>query len=163
MKLYLILLLLCCSVLVAAQPLEVPEVTYSSAADYMRQNDKVVEVVNHLQNFPADVYTARRKEAAAYLLKWLAGTPDVTVTLESYAVPYLKYGESMIIFMGEYAKQLLREPGDDRLACNLAAMESVLNYYRDNLDVFGRDTEYEKLAKLQEKGKLARFIEKQLN
>ncbi len=163
MKSYLFSLCLLCSMAATAQTLDVPKVTYAAEADYARQHDKVIEVVNHLQNFPADVYTTRRKEAVSYLTTWFNGTPDVDLTLEAFTVPYLGYGESKVIYLGEYAKQLLREPEADRLTLNLAAMESVLNYYRDNIDVFGRDAAFDKLAKLQEKGKLAKFIEKQLS
>ncbi len=163
MKNYLFSLCLLCCTAAAAQTLNVPSVTYASGDDYARQNDKVVEIVNHLQNFPADVYTTRRKEAVSYLTTWFEGTPDVDLTLEEYTQPYLQYGEARVIYLGEYAKQMLREPETDRLSLNLAAMESVLNYYRDNIDVFGKNAAFDKLAKLQEKGKLAKFIEKQLS
>ena len=163
MKQYLLPVFLSCSFFAAAQQIDVPEVEYRSEADYAAQHEKVIEVINHLENFPADVYTEQRKQAAAYLMTWLQGSPDVTVTVQSYAAPLLGYGESLVIFMGEYAKHVIRNPEGDELTYNVAAMESVINYYRDNVDVFGRNKDFDKLVKLQEKGKLEKYIDKQIS
>ena len=163
MKQYLLCLSLFLTAFCSAQHIEIPKVTYESPEDYAAQHDKVIEVINHLENIPADVYTDERKEAAAYLMTWLQGSPDVTVTVESYAAPFMGYGEALVIFMGEYAKHMIQNPEADALTYNLAAMESVINYYRDNVDVFGRNKEFDKLAKMEEKGKLAKFIDKQLS
>ncbi len=163
MKHSLLLLSLFLSAFCTAQHIEVPEVTYDAPEDYAEQHEKVIEVVNHLENIPADIYQGERKKAAAYLMTWLQGSPDVTVTVESYAAPYMGYGETLVIFMGEYAKQVIQQPEAEALTLHVAAMESVINYYRDNIDVYGRNKDFDKLAKLQEKGKLEKYIGKQLS
>ncbi|WP_116127048.1 hypothetical protein [Lewinella sp. IMCC34183] len=163
MKQYLLPVFLFSSLFAAAQTLTIPDVTYDGPEDYAAQHDKIIEVVNHLENFPADVYTDHRQDAAAYLMTWLQGSPDVTVTVETYAAPLMGYGESLVIFMGEYAKHVIQDPEADVLTYNVAAMESVINYYRDNVDVFGRNKAFDKLAKLQEKGRLEKYIGKQLS
>ena len=162
MKNYLLALGLFCSAFSFAQEITIPNVDYRTEADYTAQNDKVIEVVDHLRRFPADVYESRRKEAVSYLVKWLTGTPDVTVKLHAFALPYLKYGESMAIFMGSYAKLDLQDPEADEYAKNMTALESVAEYYLDYTDVFGRDKQLDKLVKMQEKDKLAKLVTKEL-
>ena len=162
MKNYLLALSLLCSTFVFAQEITIPEVDYRTEADYTAQNEKVIEVVDHLQRFPADVYASRRKEAVTYLVKWLTGTPDVTVEIHQFALPYLKYGESMAIFMGSYAKLDLQDPEASEYEKNLTALESVAEYYLDNTDVFGRDKQLDKLVKMQEKDKLAKLVTKEM-
>ncbi|MGB3798163.1 MAG: hypothetical protein WA952_00030 [Lewinella sp.] len=162
MKNFLLALSLFCSTFSYAQEITIPDVNYRSEADYTAQNDKVIEVVDHLRRFPADVYESRRKQAVTYLTKWLVGSPDVTVELHAFAMPYLQYGESMAIFMGSYAKLDLQDPEADELAKNLTALESVAEYYLDNTDVFGRDKQLDKLVKLQEKDKLGKLVTKEL-
>ncbi|PPK88734.1 hypothetical protein CLV84_1705 [Neolewinella xylanilytica] len=162
MKNYLLALGIFYSAFSFAQEISIPNVTYRSAADYTAQNEKVVEVIDHLRRFPADVYESRRKEAVSYLVKWLSGTPDVTVELLPFTMPYLKYGESMAIFMGSYAKLDLQDTEADEYNKNLTALRSVAEYYLDNIDVFGRDKQMDKLVKLEEKDKLAKLVTKEL-
>ena len=163
MKNYLLAFSLLCGTFAGAQEISIPEVNYRTEADYAAQNDKVIEVIDHLQRFPADVYASRRKEAVAYLVEWLTGTPDVIVELHAFAAPYLGYGESMAIFMGSYAKVDLQDPEADEYAKNMTALESVAEYYLDNTDVFGRDKQMDKLVKLSEKDKLGKLIAKELD
>lgn len=163
MKNYLFAFTLLCSGFATAQEITIPEVTYRSESDYAAQNDKVIEVVDHLRRFPADVYASRRKEAVAYLVQWLTGTPDVTVSLHEFAAPYLGYGESMAIFMGRYAQLDLQDPEADEYEKNVTALESVAEYYLDNTDIFGRDKQLDKLVKLQEKDKLGKLVAKELD
>ncbi|WP_116106566.1 hypothetical protein [Lewinella sp. IMCC34191] len=162
MKNYLLAFSLFCGTFAFAQEISIPNVNYRTEADYTAQNEKVIEVVDHLRRFPADVYESRRKEAVSYLTQWLVGTPDVTVELHAFAMPYLQYGESMAIFMGSYAKVDLQDPEADEFAKNMTALESVAEYYLDNTDVFGRDKQLDKLVKMQEKDKLTKLVAKEL-
>ncbi len=162
MKNYLLAFSLFCSCFVFAQEITIPDVNYRAEADYTAQNEKVIEVIDHLRRFPADVYESRRKEAVSYLVKWLSGSPDVTVELHEFTMPYLQYGESMAIFMGSYAKLDLQDPEADEYAKNMVALESVAEYYLDNTDVFGRNKQLDKLVKMQEKDKLAKLVTKEL-
>ena len=147
----------------SAQQLSVPEVNYASAQDYGEQKDKVLEVIEYLQHSPANTQKATRRAATSFLIVWLEGTPDITVTLGPIATPFMQYGEGLAIFLGGYTKYALTAPGTvDPLSANLAATQAVLDYYRRNKSVYGYDKELEKLVKKEERGKLEKWVAKQI-
>ena len=161
---YLFLLLLMLSLDVAtAQELTIPEVNYVTPSDYLDQQAKVLEVIDYLQYSPANVEQDKRKEAMAFLIEWLEGSPCVSVTLEGFVTPFMAYGESLAIFLGGYTKYVL-QAGDnpDPVMANLAGTERVVEYYLANQSVFGRHQELDKLVKQRKKGRLRHWVEQSI-
>ena len=163
---YLFTLLLALTFTVSyGQELVIPEVTYVSPSDYLDQQEKVLEVIDYLQYSPANAEQEKRKEAMAFLIQWLEGSPTVSVTLEGFITPFMAYGESLAIFLGGYTKYVLQTGGDnpDPVMANLAGTERVVEYYLANQSVYGRHKELDKLVKQREKGRLRRWVEKSLS
>jgi hypothetical protein len=139
--------------------IDIPRVTYTSEDDYADQRNKVLEVIDFLQDTPADETPALRRRAGQYLITWLEGTPAVTVTIESFISPFMDHGESLLIFMGGYTEYALTHSGQvDRLEVNLAATEAVVDYYEKNKATIGRHRTLDKLLRQREKGKLRKWV-----
>ncbi|MFT5723230.1 MAG: hypothetical protein ACI9JN_000339 [Bacteroidia bacterium] len=145
-----------------AQDFEVPkDYVLESAADYEKYEDAVLDCVDWLMETPANDDLVKRKAANRFLLAWVTGSPNITITLSADVLPYLKTSPGMLlVYFGGWVKHALEEKDyDNAIAGSLAGTEWVLDFYTKNRSMLSKDKNIEKLLKLREKGKLKSFIE----
>jgi len=148
-----------------AQDFEVPKrYKLEKAEDYKKYEPKVLECINWILNTPINEDKKKRQDANAFLMKWLEGSPSVTIEVNVEIVSFMDSSPDLLmIFFAGWTRHVL-EGGekDDMLAGNMAGLEAVMNFYEKNRKKMSKDKDVEKYIKMKEKGKLESFIEKKL-
>lgn len=144
-----------------SQEFEVPRgYEFNKKEDYYTYEKDVIDGVNWLVNTPVNTNTAKRKEVNAFLMKWLTGSPSVTIELSQEIVTFMDCSDCLMVFLGGWARYSL-ETNDkaNKLKGNLAGIESVIEFYKKNQESLGKNKAIQKYMKLQEKNKLEKYVE----
>ena len=166
MKKYILLLsAILVSSIAFAQEFQVPEnYAFETAEDYKPYEKDVVACVDWLIETPMYQNPSKRKEASAFLLKWLMGSPYVHIEINPEIVNFAGSSpELLLAFMGGWAKYAIEtEQFDDKVGGNLAGLESVIEFYETNKGVLPKDKNVEKYVKMKKKGSLRQYVEKKI-
>lgn len=131
--------------------LETPE-------DYKKTEQLFLAGTDWFVNTPISETPAKRKEINAFLLKWMMGSPNVSIELVSGIVP-LDCPDCMMAFMSGWAKYSIKNNySKDKIAGAVAGAENAIDFYTKNKAEIGKNSDMEKLIKQQKKGKLNKFI-----
>ena len=164
-KITLTLILTTISIGLFSQSFVVPKnYKLNNAKDYAQYEQDVVKCFDWLMQTPINEQTAKRKEANAFLLKWLMGSPDLKIEVQPKIVTFMGTSPNLLmIFMGGWAKYAINTKDfNNKVAGSLAGIESVIKFYTKNKSVLPKDKNVEKYIKLKKKGKLKEYIEKNL-
>jgi len=148
-----------------AQKFKVPEnYKFETSDDYAPYENDIVQCVEWLVETPVYQYTGKRKEAYAFLLKWLTGSPYVHIEIRQEIVTFMNSSpDFLMIFMGGWAKYSIEEKDfDDKVMGNLAGLESVISFYNQNKGAIPKDKNVEKYIKMKKKGKLKKYVEENI-
>ena len=131
--------------------------------DFEKLEDDISTGMKFLMTSPANEQIERRTETCQFIIEWVSGAPDIHVTVTQKLVPYLEYGESLVIYIGAWADYCING-GDceDKLAACLEATEQVIHYYLANIDELGKHKELKKMVKRQKKNKLEKYLKENL-
>lgn len=160
-------LLFCCVLFgynAHAQSSPVPEnYVLKSKDDYAKYQDDIVKTVDWLQNASWNDSPENRKPANAFIVNWITGSPDVTVTLGSALIKYTdKNPELLVIYLGNYAKYAIQHKADfNKTQADLAAIKALIDKYNKET-THKKDKGIEKLAQLDQDGKLEDWIRSDL-
>lgn len=166
MKRTIIFLTVCLSAAWAqAQDFNVPEnYKLEKAEDYAPYEDDVIACFDWLMQTPIDEEAGKRKEANAFLLKWVMGSPTVSIGIDGEIVSFADNGELLLIFIGGWTKYALQNKDEvNALSGNLAGIEAVLAFYKANRLQLGKIKAVEKYQKLKEKGELEQHLSNKLS
>ena len=147
---------------VNAQAFEVPKnYKLESAEDYDSHEKDIINCVNWLANTPVNEQADKRKEANAFLLKWVSGSSKVHIELKQEIATFMDDGDLLMIFMGSWTKYSI-ESGDfnNKVKGTTAGIESVIDFYTKNKGMISKNKGVEKYLKMKEKGTLKEYIEK---
>jgi hypothetical protein len=131
--------------------------------DYAKYEADVLKCIDYLESIPLDDESAKTIAANAFLLKWMQGSPNVTIELNPYVVELCdKNKEFVMLFMGGWTRYALQNPDSvNSIKGNMAGLESILKVYKQGQGV-SRDKKVEKIIKLQDEGKLENWLKDQL-
>lgn len=134
-------------------------INFESEADFRRTEQTLIKHYEFILNNPADESTTDRLKSCQYILDWVSTCPYITVQVTQKLVPYMTYGESLIVFMGGWAKYCI-EGGDcsEKWKGCLAATRDVLDYYQANKQEKGKNRDLEKMLRRNKKNKLEAYI-----
>ncbi len=173
MKVFLPLVLLCTGVAVAqsspgpdAKPLAQTEFAARDVAETPElpaMPDEVADLIQYLQESPADYDPHQRKIAAKKLDNWVQESPAVNLTLSEAILPYLQYAEARTLFTCGYVQYTVSHPVADPGAAKVAGMRTLMSYYQDNMHILGRDELLDKLVDLRENGRLDGFVRRRVD
>jgi hypothetical protein len=106
----------------------------------------------------------KQKKFGAFFMKWIEGTPAVTIELDANMVPFIEdHPTFLLIFMYGWTQASLKEEGklspEDG---NFYGLKAVAEYYVDHQQLIGKDANLKKVAKLHQKNTLRKYIKKKL-
>lgn len=159
----LTLILTIISIGLYSQDFEVPKnYKLDKAEDYAPYEQDVIKCFDWLMKTSINEQTAKRKEANAFLLKWLSGSPNVSIEIKQEIVTFMGTSPDLLmIFMGGWAKYSLESKDfKNKIAGSMAGIESVIEFYTKNKDFMTKDKNVEKYIKMKDKGTLKAYIEK---
>ncbi len=160
-----------------AQTFEIPkDYQLVTKEDYAPYEPDIVKCVDWLISTPIDKEREKRKEVSAFLIKWVSGSPSVHVSLDEKNLSFMdeKVPELLLVFIGGWVKNTIetnnykntvakaKEDTDGMVAGNMAGIEAVINFYNNNKKLLPKNKSIENYIKLQKKGKLKSYIEKNI-
>jgi len=130
--------------------------------DYALYENDIISCVDWLMNTPLDENLNKRKEANAFLIKWLSGSPNVHIEIKQEIVTFMSTSPDLLmIFMGGWAKYSIKTKDyNNNVEGSMAGIESVIAFYTKNKKLLKKDRKIEKYIKRQKKGTLKKYIEK---
>lgn len=146
-----------------SQDFEVPkDYKLEEASDYALYEQDVLKCIDWLMKTPINKQTEKRKDANAFLLKWLSGSSDVHIEIKQEIVTFMGTSPDLLmIFIGGWAKYSLEsKDANNKIAGSLAGIESVIDFYTKNKSLMPKDKNVEKYIKMKNKGTLKEYIEK---
>lgn len=145
-----------------SQDFEVPaNFQPKNESDYAKYESDVLKCIQWLAQTPANEQTEKQKDANAFLLKWMAGSPTVHIEVKQEIVTFMDTSELLMIFMGGWTKYTLEsKDADNKVNCSMAGVEAVIEYYTKNKAVLSKNKAVEKYIKMKEKGTLKEYIQK---
>jgi phosphoketolase len=163
MKYCLLLAIAIFSTTLSAQEFTVPkDLQLETAEDYLAQNDNIIAAVIWLRDTHLNKEQQKRKRVNTSLLQWLTGTPTMTLTLGPGLADYGNCADCLMLYMGGYAKAVIESGNDDPLATNVAAVRTVMDFYRTSKGRIGKNKVLQKFLKMEEKGKLEAEVAKRM-
>jgi hypothetical protein len=71
------------------------EYSWETPAQYKKDQGDIKKCLEYLCDAPLS-YQVERSEVNAYVMEWLSGSPDITVDIDTRALPFLSYNEELI-------------------------------------------------------------------
>jgi len=130
--------------------------------DFSKYETKVIEDINWIINTPLNQDNQIRKEKNAFLIKWMIGSPNVSIEITENVVTYMDCKDCLLIFMSGWTKYALTTTNYNKLDANLAGTDSVINFYSKNKELIGKNKNIEKFIRLKEKGKLKNYLKSKI-
>ncbi|MCU0393670.1 MAG: tetratricopeptide repeat protein [Thermoflexibacter sp.] len=132
---------------------------FKTKDDYQKYEYQIIDCINWLENTPLDQETDKRKDAGAFLIKWITGSPSVSIELREDLVGFMKTNpELLLTYMGGYTKFMLENKGsNDVLQATMVAVQSVIKVYKKGIGI-KKDKSIENFIKMDEKGELKQWL-----
>ena len=155
----LLSLSLCLTGQLFGQSFQVPQgYAFTTKEDYAKYQQQVIEAVNWLEQTPLNQEADKRKQVNAFLLKYLEGSPTVSIELKEYVMEFTQKNPDLLMaFMGGWAKHKLQNASlTDKVKLNTAGVKTVLKVYQ--LGGAIKDKSLEKLIKLTSDQELEEWV-----
>lgn len=132
-----------------AQDYEVPvpeDYEFKDAEDYRKYEKDILECSRFILTSSPLEGGQTWNDASAWLLKWIAGSPDYTLTIRPEIFNYIhkKNYNLLIYFMAGWIENSLANKVDDQMEGNIAGMNAMVGAYKD-FDIWKKDKKMEKL------------------
>ena len=147
-----------------------PQFNPEVAADYAPYEASILQIINYTEKHRTDKNNIPQKEAIAFAIQWLAGSPNVKITIEEpFIMPILKhkkltYGNEMLIqYMFGMTKIVLenKEKMLSETAIQTAGISTLVDFYKD-LNSKPRVKRLRKYKRLERRNKLEKWVGKKL-
>lgn len=146
---------------IQAQDFKVPKrIKLDKAEDYAKYEKDVLKAIRWIKNTPVNEQKAKRKEVSAFLIKWISGAPNVTITVDMRVSPYAENGECFMMFMAGWTEYALTIKDDSKMEGAYAGTIAVLDFHKKNREELGKIRSIKKLEKKRRKGELKAHIQK---
>lgn len=136
-----------------AQDFEIPNnLKLEKEADYIHLEADVLKGISWLENTGVNEQKTKRENTSAFVLRWMMGTPTMTIALQVFQTELTKKNpDLMISFLGGWTKFTIKNPSekDDVIKANMAGFQSLIKVYTANKENgMRKDKKIEKLLKL---------------
>lgn len=132
-------------------------------ANDKKNEETVVQYYHWLMDHPVEEYQSTRQLMNGFIMQWLSSTPKLSVELSEKFVPYLDSGDCVLLFMAGWATYAINNDDyENRLQGILSGTESAIQFYQQNKEELGNNKGLEKLARKKRKGKLKKYIQRNM-
>ena len=130
-------------------------------SEYALYENDVLNCCNYLLSVDPAFNQPKHEECTSFLIRWLAGTPEVSALIDSRLVD-AKKTELLVAYLASWTRHALTNKEDGNLINAQVATEEMLNFYSTYKNSIGKSKLTEKLLKRQAKGNLASYVTKLL-
>ena len=128
-------------------------------SDYAKYENDVLFCCNYLLSSDPAFNQPKHEECASFLVRWLAGSPEVKVVLNTDLVD-AKKADLLLAFLASWTRHALTNKEDGLLLDAQVATSEMLDYYETYKSTIGKSKLTEKLLKKRAKGDLASYVTK---
>lgn len=160
-KHFLIALFIGISTNIFAQDWEVPKhYTLEGAEDYTQYEDDIIQAANWLRDNSPAIDIQKYQDAAQFVIKWVNGSPTVTVMITPVIMDFNKKNPNMLVmYMASCAKYTLENNySKDINAQQKAALKDMVDAYQKQ-STMSRDKKMEKLIKAFDNGTIDNWMQ----
>lgn len=127
--------------------------------DYAKYEADIITASKWLEETALDQDEDKRKEVSSFVMKWIIGSPTVTIDLsDKISKIYGKNAQLLINYMAAYSAYWLQNKSSaTKPAATKAGLISMMNVYKKDINI-KKSKEMEKLIKLTEDGNLDKYI-----
>jgi hypothetical protein len=146
-----------------AREFEVPKnCVMTKDEDFAKYEVDVLKGIDWLLNTPLDTRPEKRKEVNGFFMKWLTGTPTLSIEIKPEIVNFMKpNSELVMIFMCGWTKYAIEsKDSKNKTMGNQKGIEAVIDFYIKNKGSLKNDANVEKYIKMKANGKLEEYISK---
>jgi hypothetical protein len=153
------------SFIAKSQEFEVPkDFNPKTKEDYVATEKDVIACADWLENSPLDQAESKRIEANAFLMKWLTGSPTVTVSLDADILlkstdknPHL-----LMIFLGGWTRYSLQNNySKDVHKGYYEGFKSVITVAKKGVGL-KKDKDLDKMVEIYDKGELEKWVQENI-
>ncbi len=130
--------------------------------DYVKYESVIVDGYRWLMETPVDKYEENRRAVSMFILQWIAGSSKVSVKLSEKIVTYGDCPECVMIFMSSWANYVLKTKDNNEFKGTMEGTKSVIQFYKKNKKLLGKNEAIEKYIELQNSNKLEEYIKSNL-
>jgi hypothetical protein len=132
---------------------------FNSKEDYAKYESDIISAAKWLIASPLNEQQDKRKEVSAFVVKWINGSPTVNVEINPTIMDFeKKNGGMLVLYMAASAKYVLENSySKDMRAKHRSALRDMIGVYKAGKGI-QKDKKMEKLAKMDEDGKLDEWI-----
>ncbi len=149
---------------VQAQCPELPEkYEWNTAEDYANDKDLVKKTLRWLCNTPLGVEVQKRSVANAFVLEWLAGTPELTMNVDTRVLPFeTDHPELLYTFMHGMALYMLEHPKEtDQIKLHTQGLKVVAELALSSKEL-SKSRSLKRLLRADRKNKLREYTKELL-
>ncbi len=127
--------------------------------DYAKYESDIITAAKWLEEIDLDKEEDKRKEVSSFVMKWIIGSPTVSVELSQKIMDLYKKNDKLLInYMGAYSAYWLQNKSTATKAAGVkAGLVSMMNVYKKDIEI-KKNKEMDKLIKLTEENKLDQYI-----
>ena len=151
------LIMICFNLASFSQDFIVPAYSLENKGDYAKYEQDIVKAANWLESTQIGKEDSKRVEVNAFMMKWMTGTPPVTMNLQSYVAKLTENNPQLLMmFMAGYTRWCLENNySRDEIKANTAGVKSMINLLNLGGEVrknktLQRAIEADKAGKLEE-------------
>ena len=147
------------------QDFKVPEnYVFNTKDDYDKYEKDVINCVNWIENTPISQDAETRTRANAFIMKWVTGSPTVSLTLNDKIISKITANnpQLLIFFIGGWTRYSLENNySRDKVKGTCAGLKCLVNVYKKGIGV-NKDKDIDKLVDIIDKDELENWVIKNL-
>ncbi|MTH15979.1 hypothetical protein [Flavobacterium sp. LC2016-01] len=129
-------------------------------SDYAKYENDIVSAAKWLEETDLNTETDKRKQVDAFIIKWVSGTPNITVEMNSCLMKlYGKNNELLALYMASYSAYFIQNATADKTAAVKAGIVSMINVYKKGISIT-KSKEMEKAIEAYDQNKFDEYIAK---
>ncbi len=144
-----------------AQNFEIPKnYVLNVTADYAKYEKDIIACANWMENTPLNLDQQKRIEANTFLMKWLTGSPTVTINMNADIVVKCsdKNSDLLMLFLAGWTRYSLENNySKDQQKGYYEGFKSMINVYNKGI-LIKKDKDLENLIEVYNKGELEAWI-----
>jgi hypothetical protein len=124
------------------------EAELKTKEDYIKHEPTLIQAAQWLETTPLDVEPDKRKAYGAFAIRYISGSPSITVEIGNLLMDLVKKNESLLpIYLASYGRHVLESKGTaTQLSSSKAALTSIINVYKRGV-LMTKNKEMNKLLK----------------
>lgn len=132
--------------------------------DYDKYQPQILEAIDWYLWRSMGMDSYKREKAATFFMQWIAGSPTVSIEIDTNITEFMDTNPQLLLpFTMGATKYVINHTDADKIKTNVAAIQTIIDYYHKNRAFMDKDNLIEKYENLLKKKKLEAYISKNLS